>query len=107
MTPHDTAHRVYAALLARVERPSTLPQERPPVLDGLRQDLAFSVAAAVFALLGVYGVMSRAAVRRRHELGVRSALGAALGIVLALAASLVPARRASNVDPVTTLRADS
>jgi predicted permease len=123
--------------------------------------VAFSVAAAVFALLGVYGVMSRAVVRRRHELGVRSALGAqrrallslvlgdaarigalgaASGIVVALAASralerllwgvprldpltyvgaaaallalslaasLVPARRAGNVDPVTTLRADS
>jgi len=86
---------------------------------------AFSAAAAVFSLLGVYGVMSRAVVRRRRELGVRSALGAprrqllalvlgdaarvgalgaALGILLALGASRALERFVWGVprlDPLT------
>jgi hypothetical protein len=87
--------------------------------------VAFSGAAAVFSLLGIYGVMSRAVVRRRRELGVRAALGAprhtllslvlgdaarvgalgaALGILLALAASRVLERLVWGVprlDPLT------
>lgn len=37
---------------------------------------AFSLTAALFCLLGVYGVMSRAVARRRQELGLRADLGA-------------------------------
>jgi putative ABC transport system permease protein len=45
---------------------------------------AFSLAAALFSLLGIYGVMSRAVARRRHELGLRAALGAPRERILAL-----------------------
>jgi predicted permease len=38
--------------------------------------LTFSVLAVILALMGVYGVTARAVAARRHELGVRSALGA-------------------------------
>ena len=42
----------------------------------MRLMLSFSLVAASFSLLGIYGVMSRAVARRRRELGVRVALGA-------------------------------
>jgi ABC-type antimicrobial peptide transport system permease subunit len=48
----------------------------------MRLMLAFSALAAVFAVTGVYGVMSRTATRRRRELGIRSALGALYGQLL-------------------------
>jgi putative ABC transport system permease protein len=41
----ELAGLVRVAVVARVERPVHLPQERPPVLDGLRQDLAFALRA--------------------------------------------------------------
>lgn len=50
----------------------------------MRLMLVFSVAAAGFALLGIYGVMSRAVTRRRRELGLRSALGAPRRALLSL-----------------------
>jgi predicted permease len=50
----------------------------------MRLMLAFSALAAIFAIAGVYGVMSRAATRRRRELGIRSALGALYGQLVQL-----------------------
>ena len=47
---------------------------------------AFSILAAVFAIMGVHGVLSSTAARRRREMGVRAALGARyvdlLGLIL-------------------------
>ncbi|HEU4631464.1 MAG TPA: ADOP family duplicated permease [Gemmatimonadaceae bacterium] len=50
----------------------------------MRLMTAFSLAAALFSLLGIYGVTSRAVVRRRRELGLRVALGAPRGRILGL-----------------------
>jgi ABC-type antimicrobial peptide transport system permease subunit len=120
----------------------------------------FGALAALIAALGLYSAISYSVTRRRHEFGVRRALGAqiadvaqlvlgqgvrgaALGVVVgtiaalgsarfirdllfetsprnpavfaavaatmlvvAIAATLIPAWRASRVDPVTALRAD-
>ncbi len=120
----------------------------------------FSAVALFLALLGVHGVLSYAVAQRRHELGVRMALGAsrrdvlelivsqgmtmtALGLVIgliaavaatrfftsllfgvqpfdlksyaavtvvfglvALVASALPARRASRIDPMVSLRSE-
>ena len=50
----------------------------------MRLMVAFSIAAGCFALFGVYGVISRAVVRRRRELGLRVALGAPRSSILSL-----------------------
>ena len=58
----------------------------------MRLMVAFSLAAALFSLLGIYGVMSRLVARRRRELGLRVALGSPrariLGLVLGDAARI-------------------
>lgn len=54
--------------------------------------LVFSVLAAVFALMGIYGVTSRSVAARTRELGIRKALGAPgsgiMGLVLGQAVRL-------------------
>ena len=143
--------RPLTAMLASQLRPWKLGSQLFSLLGGL---------AALIAALGLYSAISYSVTRRRHEFGVRRALGAqivdvvqlvlgqgvraaAVGIVLgliaalgsarfvrdllfetsprnpvvlaavaatmlvvAIAATLIPAWRASRVDPATVLRAD-
>ena len=42
----------------------------------MRLMLAFSLLATLFAIMGVYGVLSRTAARREREMGIRAAVGA-------------------------------
>ena len=50
----------------------------------MRLMLTFAALSTLFAVLGVYGVMSRAAARRLREMGIRSAVGAARGDLMRL-----------------------
>lgn len=47
----------------------------------------FSAVAALFSLLGIYGVMSRSVARRRREMALRTALGAPSGRLVAMVLS--------------------
>ena len=55
----------------------------PPRFSALLLSL-FAVAALVLTVVGVYGVVSFAAQQRTHEIGIRIAVGASVGNILAL-----------------------
>ena len=46
--------------------------------------IVFGLLAAAFAMLGVYGVVSRSVGRRTREIGIRTALGAGRNEVLSM-----------------------
>ena len=85
-----TLRRVFAELDADVppERVRTLDEviARQTWVERIARDilLAFATAAALLAVIGLYGVIAYSVARQRHEIGIRLALGAAPQHVLRL-----------------------
>jgi hypothetical protein len=89
----------------------------PRVGDSLRLPRTIAALAASFgsvslvlATIGLYGVMAYTVSRRRNEIGVRLALGAARSRVIGMVlgdtgrTALLPARREARMNPVVALR---
>ena len=73
----------------------------------------FAASALLLWCIGIYGVVSWSTARRRNEIGVRLALGAASSNVrrtaltlatVAAPACYIPARRTTLTDPLDALR---
>lgn len=109
--PEQLAHAVSAAILA-VNRDIVLKVRpiRDEVRDAMAQDRLvaalsgfFGGLALLLAGLGLYGVTSYAVTRRRAELGIRMALGAAPAMVIRLVLARVSALVAAGVAVGTVL----
>ena len=68
---------VESAVLQEEVRAALLPERIMAALSGF-----FGVLATALAMIGLYGVVSYLVVRRRNEIGIRIALGAAAADVL-------------------------
>jgi len=60
----------------------------------------------LLAGIGLHGLLSFGVSQRRQEIGIRIALGASRGGVMALSGTVAPALRALRVDPARALRAE-
>jgi predicted permease len=89
-----SAIRAARSILAQIDPEMALPPARTmqQILDAsvesrrfeMRLAMAFALAALLLAALGIYGVISFAVARRRPEIGIRIAMGARSGQVVAM-----------------------